>query len=63
MIVKSMLDLQHGRDLQKTFDILQTYGMKLNPKKCMFEVRLGKFIGFMISSRGIEANPDKSWPC
>jgi len=33
--------------------------MKLNPKKCMFGVRSGKFLGFIISSRGIEANLDK----
>jgi len=33
--------------------------MKLNPKKCIFGVRSGKFLGFMISSRDIEANPDK----
>ena len=33
--------------------------MKLNPSKCAFRVSLGKFIGFMDSQRGIEANPDK----
>ena len=33
--------------------------MKLNPKKCVLEVQSGKFLRFMISSRGIEANPDK----
>ena len=33
--------------------------MKLNPKKCIFGVRSGNFLGFMISSRKIEANPDK----
>jgi len=33
--------------------------MNLNPKKCIFRVRSGKFLGFMISSRGIEANPVK----
>ena len=33
--------------------------MKLNPSKCAFEVLLGKFLGFMVSQRGIEANPDK----
>jgi len=33
--------------------------MKLKPKKCVFGVRLGKFVGFMISSRSIKANPDK----
>jgi len=33
--------------------------MKLNPKKCIFDIKSGKFLGFMISTRGIEANPDK----
>ena len=56
MIVKSMLDIEHGQDLQKMFDILQTFSMKLNPKKCLFGVRSGKFLGFMISSCRLEAN-------
>ena len=33
--------------------------MKLNSSKCAFEVLLRKFLGFMVSQRGIEANPDK----
>ena len=33
--------------------------MKLNPEKCAFGVTVGKFLGFMVSRRGIEANPDK----
>ena len=33
--------------------------MKLNPAKCLFGVSSGKFLGFMISQRGIEANPEK----
>ena len=33
--------------------------MKLNPSKCAFGVSFGKFLGFMVSQRGIEANPDK----
>ena len=33
--------------------------MKLNPNKCMFEVTIGKFLGFMVSQRGIEVNPKK----
>jgi len=58
IIVTSMLDDTHGQDLWQTFDIFQVFGMKLNPKKCVFGV-VGKFLGFMISSRGIEANLDK----
>ena len=33
--------------------------MKLNPSKCAFGVSFGKFLGFMVSQRGIEANPEK----
>jgi len=33
--------------------------MKLNPSKCAFRVTVGKFLGFIVSQRGIEANPDK----
>ena len=46
-------------DLQETFETLRRYKMKLNPSKCAFGVSLGKFLGFMVSQRGIEANPDK----
>jgi len=34
--------------------------MKLNPKKCTFEIRFRKFVGYMIDQRGIEANPNKA---
>ena len=46
-------------DLRETFDTLRSYNMKLNLGKCAFEVTVGKFLGFMVSQRGIEANPDK----
>ena len=46
-------------DLRETFDTLCSYNMKLNPGKCAFEVTAEKFLGFMVSQRGIEANPDK----
>ena len=46
-------------DLKETFDTLRSYNMKLNPSKCVFGVTAGKFLGFMVSQRGIEVNPDK----
>jgi len=58
MIVKAR-QMYHGHDLRKTFDILRAFSMKLNAKKCVFRVRSGKFLGFMISSHRIEANPSK----
>jgi len=59
MIVKCKVVEDHSRDLQKTFEILRAFNMKLNLKKCVFRVRSGNFLGFMISHRGIEENPDK----
>jgi len=59
MLVKSAKEMQHLDDLQETFDILRRYKMKLNPNKCAFRVTSGKFLGFMVSQRGIEANPNK----
>ena len=38
IIVKSMVDAKHAQDLRKTFGILWVFGMKLNPKKCVFGV-------------------------
>ena len=46
-------------DLKETFDTLRSYNMKLNPGKCAFGVTAEKFLGFMVSQRGIEANPNK----
>ena len=39
--------------------MLKRYNMKLNSSKCAFGVSSGKFLGFMVSHRGIEVNPDK----
>ena len=55
MLVKSVRE----NDLQETFNTLRSYNMKLNPSKCMFRVTAGKFLGFMVSQRGIEVNPEK----
>jgi hypothetical protein len=46
-------------DLKETFDNLRKYNMMLNPKKCVFGVSSGKLVGYMVSSRGIDANPKK----
>ena len=57
MLVKSKQRLNHAAHIQHTFDLLREYGMKLNPLKCAFKVRAGRFLGFMATQRGIEANP------
>ena len=59
MLVKSLRENDHLDDLQETFDTLRSYNMKLNPSKCVFRVTAGKFLGFMVSQRGIEVNPEK----
>ena len=59
MLVKSVRKNDHLSDLQETFNTLQSYNMKLNPSKCVFGVTAGKFLGFMVSQRGIEVNPKK----
>ena len=59
MLVKSRREEDHLEDLKETFDTLHSYKMKLNPGKCAFGVMAGKFLGFMVSQRGIEANLDK----
>ena len=59
MLLKSQDEGIHLDDLQETFDTLRQYNMKLNPSKCAFGESSGKFLGFMVSHRGIEANPDK----
>jgi hypothetical protein len=46
-------------DLEETFASLREYHWKLNPNKCIFSVPSGKLLGFIISHRGIEANPEK----
>jgi dsDNA-binding SOS-regulon protein len=46
-------------DLAETFDNLNRYKLKLNLTKCSFGVSAGQFLGFLISARGIEANPEK----
>ena len=59
MLVKSLLAEQHLDHLRQAFEVLQKYGMKLNPTKCSFGVAAGKFLGYMVTQRGIEANPDQ----
>ena len=59
MLVKSKEELAHLDDLKEMFATLKQYQMNLNPSKCVFGVALGKFLGFMVTQRRIEANPEK----
>ncbi|KAL0428288.1 UNVERIFIED_CONTAM: Pro-Pol polyprotein [Sesamum latifolium] len=59
MLVKSKKAEDHIADLEETFAVLRKYRLKLNPAKCAFGVQGGHFLGFMVTQRGIEANPLK----
>ncbi|KAL0446372.1 UNVERIFIED_CONTAM: Polyprotein P3 [Sesamum latifolium] len=58
MLVKST-EGDHLKNLEQAFGIMRAYRMKLYPSKCTFGVRGGKFLGYMVSEKGIEANPEK----
>ena len=59
MLVKSKEEEDHLDNLREIVNTFRQYSMKLNLSKCAFGVSLGKFLGFMVSQRGIEANPEK----
>nr|CAN71493.1 hypothetical protein VITISV_011662 [Vitis vinifera] len=59
IVVKSKIRKEHVLHLQEVFHLLRKYDMKLNPSKCAFGVSAGKFLGFMVSQRGIEVSPDQ----
>ncbi|XP_071920747.1 uncharacterized protein [Coffea arabica] len=59
ILVKSQATSAFLSDLREVFGVLRDSRMKLNPKKCVFGVTSGKFLGYLVSRRGIEANPDK----
>jgi len=59
MIVKSQQEVDHATHLKRVFEQTCKYNMRLNPEKCTFGVQAGKFLGFYLTERGIEANLDK----
>ncbi|RVW67471.1 Retrovirus-related Pol polyprotein from transposon 17.6 [Vitis vinifera] len=59
IVVKSKTREEHVLHLQEVFHLLRRYDMKLNPSKCAFGVSVGKFLGFMVSQRGIEVSSDQ----
>lgn len=59
MVVKTEEGKNHSEDLEDILSSIRKHGMRLNPIKCSFGVQAGKFLGFMLTNRGIEANPDK----
>jgi len=59
MIAKFAFEEEHLVNLRKLFERLRKYKLRLNPSKCTFRVRSGKLLGFIVSKRGIEVDPDK----
>ena len=59
MVVKSKLESKHVNDLGNIFEILRRHKLRLNATKCSFGVGSGKFLGCMVTHRGIEVNPNQ----
>ncbi|XP_075492610.1 uncharacterized protein LOC142530680 [Primulina tabacum] len=59
-LMNQVFQKQIGRNIEaENFATLKKYEIKLNPAKCVFEVKSGKILGFMVTDRGIEVNPEK----
>ncbi|KAL0439415.1 UNVERIFIED_CONTAM: hypothetical protein Slati_2424500 [Sesamum latifolium] len=59
MLVKSKKAGSHVENLEETFTVLRKYHLKLNPRKCAFGVSGRRFLGFMVTKRGVKAKPAK----
>ncbi|TKC11883.1 reverse transcriptase-like protein, partial [Robertmurraya kyonggiensis] len=59
LVVKSIKRADHIKDLEETFNNLRMSNLSLNPEKYVFGVTKGKVLGCLVTSKGIEANPDK----
>ncbi|GMP81860.1 hypothetical protein CsSME_00036427 [Camellia sinensis var. sinensis] len=59
MVVKSKQEVEHLKNLQTTFDILKAYKLKLNAARCAFRVGSGMFLGYLVTRRRIETDPQQ----
>ena len=59
MVVKRKLVSEHIMDLTSIFEILREHKLRLNASKCSFGVGSRKFLGYMVTHKGIEINPDQ----
>ncbi|GJU51958.1 reverse transcriptase domain-containing protein [Tanacetum coccineum] len=60
LVIKSCMEEEIIRDITETFKTLRQINMKLNPKKCTFEMQEGMFLGYKVSTNGLRACPDKA---
>jgi hypothetical protein len=59
IIVKSKRETDHLKHLTMVFERLRKYKLKMNPMKCAFGVSSRKFLGFIVTKRGIEVDTTK----
>ncbi|XP_042472461.1 uncharacterized protein LOC122055144 [Zingiber officinale] len=59
ILIKSLRSADLCADVEETCQTLRTYGIKLNPTKCLFGAKSRRFLGYIVTERGIEANPGK----
>jgi hypothetical protein len=59
IVIMSEKENDHIADLTETFDNMRRNDLKLNPEKCIFDIRKGQLLGCMVSKQGIQANPQK----
>ena len=59
ILVKSQTQADHAMTLRRVLQRSREKQLKMNPKKCVFGVSLGKLLGFMVSNSGIEVDPSK----
>ena len=58
-VVKSKVVSEHVKDLGNIFEILRKHKLRLNAFKCSFGMKSSKFLGYMVTHRGIEVNPNQ----
>ena len=59
MVVKIKMVSEHLGDLNGTFNVLRRHKLRLNASKCSFGMGSGKFLGYLVTHRGIEVNLDQ----
>ena len=59
MVIKSKVVFEHVEDLRDIFEILRKHKLRFNASKCSFSIESGKFLGYMVTHRGIEVNSDQ----
>jgi hypothetical protein len=59
VVVKSVGSKEHMTDLKLSLERMKKYGLRMNPLKCAFKVRLGRFLGFIVHEHSIQISPKK----